>query len=107
MPEPIPRNLAETMTVITRIHGPKRYWSDNINGATALLDACDAWHCAQDLDEKLSIDPGRGPGAVWAWFVGSPRAFLFGFVRSQSAATRKLRETLKTEATLVIAVAGR
>ena len=83
---------------IFAIHGPRRYREHPdgaINGATA---------CMQP-PRNFGIEPGQdlklhGPGAVWAWFVGSPRVFQFGFVRSSSWATRRMHETLFAEAKL-------
>lgn len=43
---------------------------------------------------------GDGPGAVYGWFVGSPRAFLFGFERTQGWATRRMNAAMLSEAEL-------
>lgn len=89
---PVPHDLAKAFNKICAFHGPSRYekYLDGaVNGATACMQARDAWpDSGDDLD---------GHGSVWAWFVGSPRAFLFGFARSSQSAIRKMRRIGKQE----------
>ncbi|HOV56402.1 MAG TPA: hypothetical protein PLN91_00825 [Rhodanobacteraceae bacterium] len=92
------KDAEDAFATIFAIHGPRRYreYPDGaINGACA---------CMQP-QSNFGIQPGQelkvdGPGAIWAWFVGSPRVFQFGFVRSRSWATRRMHETLLAEAAL-------
>jgi hypothetical protein len=92
------RDAEDAFATIFAIHGPRRYREHPdgaINGATACLQSPTNFgiHPGQDL--KMN-----GPGAIWAWFVGSPRAFLFGFVRSRSWATRRMEAVMLSEADL-------
>ena len=81
---------------ISRLHGPRRYEpGQGLNGAVSLIEPSPEW------DSENYIGSPGGPGSVWAWFVGSPRAFLFGFERSKSWASRRMRAVLKDEAKLV------
>lgn len=78
---------------ISMVHGPRRYEpGQGLNGAVSLIEPSPEWDTENDIGS-----PG-GPGSVWAWFVGSPRAFLFGFERSKSWASRRMRTVLKDEA---------
>lgn len=96
--EPPLRDAQEALRHVFGAHGRRRYepGAAAINGACALLQASDRY-----LDEvaagKVPGSP-EGPGAVWGWCVGSPRAFVFGFARSSGWATRKMRSALLQEA---------
>lgn len=81
---------------ISILHGPRRYErGKGLNGAVSLIETSPGWDFENDIGS-----PG-GHGSVWAWFVGSPRAFLFGFERSKSWAIRRMRAALKAEAKLL------
>lgn len=90
MNEPNLKNPAKAFREISMFYGPNRYdrYDGNINGATAIVQP------SPEFPEKG--DPG-GKGAIWGWFVGSPRAFLFGFERSSSWASRRMRSVLLAE----------
>ncbi len=90
MTEPIPSDIHEFLKHISIVHGPRRYQmgASLINGATTVVDGCNGWFESGKLE---------GSGAVYAWFVGSPRAFLFGFTRNQSWATRKMKYVMVNE----------
>lgn len=81
--EPKLKNPEQAMRQISMLHGPRRYEESGINGAVS------------------HIEPGDGEdpmqGGVWAWFVGSARAFRFGFTRSKSWAARKMRAAMRQE----------
>lgn len=98
--EPALRSATAALAQIFGMHGPRRYEnSDNpFNGAVTLIQPSDAFEraCAEGVAAKTIADI-YGPGAVWAWFVGSPRAFLFGFTRSKRYAVRKMHSGLKSE----------
>ena len=94
--EPSLRKPAEALRQIFGMHGPLRYQdpSNPFNGAVTLIQPSDAWANAKSVQEMTSCDL-HGEGAVWAWFVGSPKAFEFGFVRSHGWAVRKMVDKLK------------
>ncbi len=98
--EPALRSATAALAQIFGMHGPRRYENpDNpFNGAVTLIQPSAAFElaCAEGVGAKAMGDI-HGPGAVWAWFVGSPRAFLFGFTRSQRYAVRKMRSGLLSE----------
>jgi len=95
--EPLLRDPADVLRQVFGAHGPRRYQvgSPEINGATALIQASEAFDCARAAGGD--VPDVEGTGAVWAWFVGSPRAFRFGFVRSSTWATLKMRTELAAE----------
>lgn len=94
--EPELRNPDKFWNAIAHFHGPNRYQDTSkrgvasVNGATALIE------CNPEFPADLNADPA-GKGSVHAWFVGSPRAFLFGLTRSGPAAARKMHQTLVSE----------
>jgi hypothetical protein len=98
--EPSLRSPAEVLRRVFDFHGPRRYEdpSNPFNGAVTLIQPSDAFAeaCAAGVGAK-SLAHIHGQGAVWAWFVGSPRAFLFGFSRSERYAVRKMQAGLRSE----------
>jgi hypothetical protein len=98
--EPSLRSPIEALSEVFRFYGPRRYASTSkpFNGAVALIQPSDAFEkaCTEEITAGSNPDL-HGPGAVWAWFVGSPRAFLFGFSCSKRYATRKMHSELRSE----------
>jgi hypothetical protein len=92
--EPPLRDPSATLRQVFGAHGRLRYQnhSSPINGAVQVIQPSDAFMGAGGINSDVD-----GEGAVYAWFVGSPRAFLFGFTRTQGWAVRKMRETLQSE----------
>ena len=98
--EPTPRDIFDVMKRICLLHGPRRYEACErpVNGAVTLIDARNEFEEAKTVEEQCRVeDPFNGPGVVWAWFVGSPRVFQFGFSRSKSAACKKMYRTMRSE----------
>jgi hypothetical protein len=95
--EPALRNPGEVLRRVFCAHGPQRYESgaDEFNGACALIQPSEAFQ--RECASGVPVSGLHGPGAVWAWFVASPRAFVFGFVGSSGWATRKMRSQLAAE----------
>lgn len=104
--EPALRNPSEVLRQIFGAHGRRRYESGaaEFNGACALIQPSKAFE--QECASGVPVSDIHGPGAVWAWFVGSPRAFTFGFVGSSSWATRKMRSQLAAEHEAVTGLRG-
>lgn len=100
--EPVPNDLAKIFEVISHYHGPNRYSAGHgeINGAVAHLEESPEFTAAVRAMD-FSKMPDAGDGAIWGWFVGSPRAFLFGFERTKSWAVRRMNANLYHEAELV------
>lgn len=94
------RSTATALDQVFGFHGPRRYEdpSNPFNGAVTLMQPSDAFEeaCAAGVGAKSLADV-HDPGAVWAWFVGSPIAFLFGFSRSKRYAIRKMNAGLRSE----------
>jgi hypothetical protein len=92
--EPALRNPSEVLRQIFGAHGRRRYevGAAEFNGACALIQTSEAFE--RECASGVPVSDLHGPGAVWAWFVGSPRAFTFGFVGSSGWATRKMRSQL-------------
>lgn len=91
MIEPTINDPVKAFRDISMFYGPNRYngyGGGEINGGTAIIQPSPEF--------PNQGDPG-GKGAIWGWFVGSPRAFLFGFERSRSWATRRMTEVLQAE----------
>jgi hypothetical protein len=95
--EPALRNPSGVLRQVFGAHGRLRYefGAAEINGACALIQPSEAFE--QQCASGMPVSDLHGPGAVWAWFVGSPRAFTFGFVGSSGWATRKMRSQLVAE----------
>lgn len=95
--EPALRNPSDVLRRVFTAHGRLRYdfGASEFNGACALIQPSEAFE--RDCAKGMPVGDLHGPGAVWAWFVGSPRAFTFGFVASSSWATRKMRTHLAAE----------
>ncbi|AQH05772.1 hypothetical protein A9R05_42915 (plasmid) [Burkholderia sp. KK1] len=95
--EPALRDPSEALRQIFGAHGRRRYESGaaEFNGACALIQPSEAFE--RECASGVPVSDMHGPGAVWAWLVGSPRAFTFGFVGSSSWATRKMRSQLAAE----------
>lgn len=103
--EPPLRNPEDVFAAIVFIHGPRRYREypeGTINGATSRLQAQDNF----GLGPGQTLQ-GHGPGAVYGWFVGSPRAFLFGFERTQGWATRRMIAAMRAEEKLCVSALSR
>lgn len=95
--EPDVRDWRALWQAISWFHGPRRYENGSptaISGGVGLVEGCPD---SKDWPENSAAPPPDAPGAVWGWFVGSPRVFLFGLTRSQGAATRKMRAALQHE----------
>lgn len=94
------REPSKALDQVFRFHGPKRYevGANEFNGATTLIEHSDDFEkaCSEGLAAKCIADI-HGPGAVYAWFVGSPRAFLFGFTKSKQYASRRMAAVLRRE----------
>jgi len=88
--EPQLADPSELWKRISLFHGPQRYLTPSTNGACT---------CVQASADALARDEINitGKGAVWAWFVGSPRAFRFGLERSQGWAVRRMNSVLDEE----------
>ena len=95
--EPALRNPCEVLRQVFGAHGRRRYefGAEEFNGACTLIQPSEAFE--RECASGVPVSDIHGPGAVWAWFVGSPRAFTFGFVGSSSWATRKMRSQLAAE----------
>ena len=95
--EPALRDPDEVLRRVFCAHGRRRYESgaEEFNGACTLIQPSEAFE--RECASGVPVSDLHGPGAVWAWFVGSPRAFTFGFVGSSSWATRKMRSQLAAE----------
>ena len=95
--QPAFRNPGEVYRQIFGAHGRRRYESGAgpFNGGCALIQCSDAFEA--ECAAGFPASDVHGPGAVWAWFVGSPRAFTFGFVGSAGWAARKMRANLRAE----------
>lgn len=95
--EPVLRNPGEVLRQVFGAHGRLRYESgaSEFNGGCALIQPSVAFE--RECASGVPVSDLHGPGAVWAWFVGSPRAFTFGFVGSSGWATRKMRSQLIAE----------
>lgn len=95
--EPRLRNPSEVFRRVFGAHGRLRYESGAgaFNGAVALVQSSEAYE--RECAFGVPSSDLHGAGAVWAWFVGSPRAFTFGFVRSASWAARKMRTQLEAK----------
>lgn len=95
--EPALRDPSEVLRQVFGVHGRLRYrlGVQEFNGACALIQPSEAFD--GEGATGASFGDIGGAGAVWAWFVGSPRAFTFGFVRSSGWATRKMRSHLAAE----------
>lgn len=93
--EPVLRDPQRAFRSVFDFHGPRRYacGADAFNGACTLIEPSIAFEQAAT---RMNCDL-YGEGAAWAWFVGSPRAFLFGFTRSKSWAARKMNAHLRSE----------
>lgn len=102
--EPPLRAPTEALRSVFEFHGPRRYVdpANPFNGAVAMVQSSDAFvqACAEGKGSKCIADVDGG-GAVWGWFVGSPRAFLFGFSRSKRYAVRKMGALLRSEFEIV------
>lgn len=95
-----PSDIQEIWNMISLYHGPRRFEAEaaaTINGAISLLESGEQYHRACLAGEFPPI-PYCGNDVVWGWFVGSPRAFLFGLERSKSWAVRRMRKVLREEA---------
>lgn len=90
--EPKLRDPERIFDRIFSFHGPRRYWdsADHVDGAYALVQPSDAAMAGEKV-----CHPDRGPGAVWGWFVRTPKGFFFGFERSKSWASRRLEHMVK------------
>jgi len=98
--EPRLRSPAAALRQVFEAHGPRRYDdpSNPFNGAVTLIQPSDAFEKAKAVSvEAMTNADIHGEGAVWAWLVGSPRAFQFGFTRSQAYAVRKMNSQLRSE----------
>jgi hypothetical protein len=95
--EPRLRNPGDALRQVFGAHGRRRYelGEGEFNGACALIQPSEAFE--RECATGVPVSDLHGPGAVWAWFVGSPRAFTFGFVGSSGWATRKMRSQLAAE----------
>lgn len=95
--EPALRNPSEVLRQVFGSHGRRRYefGAEEFNGACALIQPSEVFE--RECATGVPVSDLYGPGAVWAWFVGSPRAFTFGFVGSSGWATRKMRSQLAAE----------
>ncbi|MBR8189152.1 hypothetical protein [Burkholderia vietnamiensis] len=95
--EPVLRDPSEVLRRVFGTHGPRRYefGAEEFNGACALIQSSEAFE--RECTTGAPVSDLHGPGAVWGWFVGSPRAFTFGFVGSSGWATRKMRSQLTAE----------
>lgn len=95
--EPALRNPSEVLRQVFRSHGRLRYefGAAEFNGACALIQPSEAFE--RECVSGVPVSALHGKGAVWAWFVGSPRAFTFGFVGSSGWASRKMRQQLAAE----------
>ncbi len=95
--EPALRNPSEVLRHVFGAHGRRRYefGAAEFNGACALIQPSEAFE--RECASGVPVSDLHGPGAVWAWFVGSPRAFTFGFVGLSGWATRKMRSQLAAE----------
>lgn len=95
--EPVLRNPGEVLNRVFKAHGRRRYedGAGAFNGACTLIQPSEAFE--RECDSGVPNSDLHGPGAVWAWFVASPRSFQFGFVGSSGWATRKMREHLAAE----------
>jgi hypothetical protein len=95
--EPTLRNPSVALRQVFGAHGRRRYepGEAELNGACALIQPSEAFE--REGASGVPVSDLHGPGAVWAWFVGSPRAFTFGFVGSSGWATRKMRAHLAAE----------
>ncbi len=95
--EPALRDPSEVLREVFGAHGPLRYkrGASEFNGACTLIQPSEAFD--RECVTGFPFSDVEGEGAVWAWFVGSPRAFTFGFVRSSGWATRKMRSHLAAE----------
>ncbi len=95
--EPVLRDPSAVLRIVFEAHGRRRYRE----GASEFNGACDLIQPSEAFERECAAGgPSsdiEGPGAVWAWFVGSPRAFTFGFVRSSSWATREMKSHLAAE----------
>lgn len=95
--EPALRNPSEVLRLVFGAHGRRRYefGAEEFNGACALIQPSEAFE--RECATGVPVSDLHGPGAVWAWFVGSPQAFTFGFVATSGWATRKMRSQLAAE----------
>jgi len=78
-----PENPSRVFSIISAIHGPSRYNDGKniaINGAVSCVEPANIY-----------------PEGVWAWFVGSDRAFLFGFEKNKSWARRRMFNVMRNE----------
>ncbi|WP_321967048.1 hypothetical protein [Burkholderia cepacia] len=95
--EPPLRDPSAVLRQVFGAHGPRRYelGATEFNGGCALIQPSEAFE--REAASGAPVSDLHGPGAVWAWFVGSPRAFTFGFVGSSGWATRKMWSQLAAE----------
>lgn len=96
--EPIPTDIEGIFQAISSYHGPNRYahGAGEFNGCVAHLEKSKQF---KDAIAKtgFSAMPDRGKGAIWGWFVGSPRAFIFGLERTKSLAVRRMESAVRRE----------
>lgn len=97
--EPVPKDMSRFLVYVREFFGPNRYDPGRkpINGATALIEPVASFE---------ATGKARGTGAVHAWFVGSPRAFRFGFARTGGWAVRKMCAAMLEEKRLIDADAA-
>lgn len=92
--EPQPADMVQFLREAFGFHGPRRYGRSmevkKINGAVTCVAPPEGW-C------NKSTGSLAGNGALFAWFVGSPRVFRFGFARSKGWATRRMTNALLEE----------